>query len=60
MRTKLKGNTPYMALKLDMSKAYIIVKWLFLEIIMTKLGFNLRINHIFFANDSLLFVEPTL
>ena len=32
----------YMAIKLDMSKAYDRVKWFFLEITMRKLGFNER------------------
>ena len=30
----------YMALKLDMSKAYNLVEWVFLDGIMRKLGFN--------------------
>ena len=35
-------SSGYMALKLDMSKAYDRVKWIFLEEIMRKMGFNER------------------
>ena len=39
-----------MALKLDMSKTYNMVKWAFLEAVMRKLGFNKRwINPMMFC-----------
>lgn len=49
MDVRLKGRKGFMALKLDMSKAYVRVEWDFLEAIMTKLGFASRWVHLIMA-----------
>lgn len=39
MHTQICGSKGYMALKLDLNKAYDKVKWNFVQVTMLKLGF---------------------
>ena len=50
------SKSGYMAVKLDMSKAYDSVEWIFLEKVMRKLGFNERwINLMMFCVKTVLY-----
>ena len=42
MRNHNKGKTGFMALKIDMSKAYDKSEWEYMEKVMTKMDFHLR------------------
>ena len=40
LRTKPGGRVKKIAIKTDMSKAYNMMKWLFIEAVMRKMGFS--------------------
>ena len=40
LRTKPSGRSKRMAIKMDMSKAYDMMEWLFIEAVMRKMGFS--------------------
>ena len=49
MRNHNKGKLGFMALKLDMTKAYDIVEWSYMEKVLIKMGFQNRLVHLMMA-----------
>ena len=49
MRNHNKGKLGFMALKLDMTKAYDRVEWSYMEKVLIKMGFQNRLVHLMMA-----------
>lgn len=54
MKRKTRGKEAWMTLKLDMSKAYDLVEWSFLQAIFLKLGFDNKVVSLFISCISLV------